>query len=52
MAIFTDCLVALDLRNISFKEKKKLMTAILDNGGNISYVVNQKVYFLISLAYH
>lgn len=44
MAVFSDCSVVLDLKNVPFKEKKKLMTAIVDHGGNISYVVNQKVY--------
>lgn len=44
MAIFSHCSVVLNLKNIPFKEKKKLTTAILDNGGHISYVVNQKVY--------
>ncbi|XP_060785558.1 protein mono-ADP-ribosyltransferase PARP4 isoform X2 [Neoarius graeffei] len=48
MAIFSDCSVVLDLKNIPFKEKRKLMTAILDNGGNISYVVNQKCSFVVA----
>ncbi|XP_017325371.2 protein mono-ADP-ribosyltransferase PARP4 isoform X2 [Ictalurus punctatus] len=48
MAIFSDCSVVLDLKNVPFKEKRKLMTAILDNGGNISYVVNQKCSFVVA----
>ncbi|GAA6089580.1 protein mono-ADP-ribosyltransferase PARP4 isoform X1 [Tachysurus ichikawai] len=48
MAIFNDCSVVLDLKNVPFKEKKKLMTAIVDNGGNISYVVNQKCTFMVA----
>ncbi|KAK2850221.1 hypothetical protein Q7C36_009004 [Tachysurus vachellii] len=48
MAIFNDCSVVLDLKNVPFKEKKKLMTAIVDNGGNISYVVNQKCSFMVA----
>ncbi|XP_062861653.1 protein mono-ADP-ribosyltransferase PARP4 [Trichomycterus rosablanca] len=47
MAIFDDCSVVLDLKNVSYKEKKKLMSAILDNGGNIAYVVNQKCSFVV-----
>ncbi|XP_026766111.3 protein mono-ADP-ribosyltransferase PARP4 isoform X3 [Pangasianodon hypophthalmus] len=48
MAIFSDCSVVLDLKNVPFKERKKLMTAILDNGGDISYVVNQKCSFVVA----
>ncbi|KAK3543416.1 hypothetical protein QTP70_020438 [Hemibagrus guttatus] len=47
MAVFSDCSVVLDLKNVPFKEKKKLMTAIVDHGGNISYVVNQKCSFVV-----
>ncbi|XP_046700923.1 protein mono-ADP-ribosyltransferase PARP4 isoform X2 [Silurus meridionalis] len=48
MAVFSDCSVVLDLKNAPYKEKKKLMTAVLDNGGNIAYVVNQKSSFVVA----
>ncbi|KAF4087248.1 hypothetical protein AMELA_G00093690 [Ameiurus melas] len=48
MAVFSDCSVVLDLKNVPFKQKRKLTSAILDNGGNISYVVNQKCSFVVA----
>ncbi|TSV41644.1 Poly [ADP-ribose] polymerase 4 [Bagarius yarrelli] len=48
MAVFSDCSVVLDLKNVQYKEKKKLMNAILDNGGNICYVVNQQCSFVVA----
>ncbi|KAF5902021.1 poly [ADP-ribose] polymerase 4 isoform X1, partial [Clarias magur] len=48
MAVFSDCSVVLDLKNIPYKEKRKLMNALLDNGGNISYIVNQKCSFVVT----
>ncbi|KAM9487332.1 protein mono-ADP-ribosyltransferase PARP4 [Clarias gariepinus] len=48
MSIFSDCSVVLDLKHTPFKEKRKLTNALLDNGGNISYIVNQKCSFLVT----
>lgn len=43
MAVFKDCTVLLELKTLPFKEKKKLKSAITENGGNVSYVVNKQV---------
>ncbi|XP_036417467.1 protein mono-ADP-ribosyltransferase PARP4 isoform X2 [Colossoma macropomum] len=48
MAVFQGCSVVLDLRKVPYKEKKKLTSAIVDNGGSISYVVNQKCSFVVT----
>lgn len=49
MAVFDNCTVLLDVKGLPFKEKKKLRLALLDNGGNIAYVVNKQVCILIKL---
>uniref|UniRef100_A0AAY4D8I0 Poly [ADP-ribose] polymerase n=1 Tax=Denticeps clupeoides TaxID=299321 RepID=A0AAY4D8I0_9TELE len=46
MTVFSNCTVVLDLKNLPFKEKKKLNLAITDNGGSISYVVNTQCTFI------
>lgn len=51
MTVFENCTVVVDVKNVPYKEKKKLKLALLDNGGNISYVINREVrsahhYFL------
>jgi len=43
MAVFENCTVVLDVKNVPYKEKNKLRLALLDNGGNISYVINKEV---------
>uniref|UniRef100_W5LBE1 Poly [ADP-ribose] polymerase n=1 Tax=Astyanax mexicanus TaxID=7994 RepID=W5LBE1_ASTMX len=48
MAVFEGCSVVLDLKKLPYKEKKRLMSAIIDYGGNISYVVNQKCSFVVT----
>ncbi|XP_065105072.1 protein mono-ADP-ribosyltransferase PARP4-like isoform X2 [Paramisgurnus dabryanus] len=48
MAVFDNCNVLLDVRTLPFKEKKKLRSALLDNGGNISYVVNKQCSFVVT----
>uniref|UniRef100_A0AAR2KS86 Poly [ADP-ribose] polymerase n=1 Tax=Pygocentrus nattereri TaxID=42514 RepID=A0AAR2KS86_PYGNA len=48
MAVFQGCSVVLDLRKVPYKEKKTLMSAIVDNGGSLSYVVNQKCSFVVT----
>ncbi|KAL2081078.1 hypothetical protein ACEWY4_022931 [Coilia grayii] len=47
MAVFTDCAVVLELKDMPFKEKKKVRLAITDNGGSISYVVNKQCTFVV-----
>ncbi len=32
-----------DVKSVPFKEKNKLRLALLENGGNISYVINKEV---------
>ncbi|XP_051998661.1 protein mono-ADP-ribosyltransferase PARP4-like [Xyrauchen texanus] len=48
MAVFENCTVVLDVKNLPFKEKSKLRSALLDNGGNISYVVNKECSFVVT----
>nr|XP_055072062.1 protein mono-ADP-ribosyltransferase PARP4-like isoform X3 [Misgurnus anguillicaudatus] len=48
MAVFVNCNVLLDVRTLPFKEKKKLRSALLDNGGNITYVVNKQCSFVVT----
>ncbi|XP_051565947.1 protein mono-ADP-ribosyltransferase PARP4-like isoform X9 [Myxocyprinus asiaticus] len=48
MAVFENCTVVLDVKNLPFKEKNKLRSALLDNAGNISYVVNKECSFVVT----
>ncbi|XP_024919800.1 poly [ADP-ribose] polymerase 4 isoform X1 [Cynoglossus semilaevis] len=48
MAVFKDCTVLLELKTLPFKEKKKLKSAITENGGNVSYVVNKQCSFIVA----
>ncbi|XP_073711181.1 protein mono-ADP-ribosyltransferase PARP4-like [Misgurnus anguillicaudatus] len=48
MAVFANCNVLLDVKTLPFKEKKKLRSALLDNGGNITYVVNKQCSFVVT----
>lgn len=43
MGVFTDCSVLLELKRLLVKEKKKLKTAVTENGGSICFVVNKQV---------
>jgi len=43
MALFEGCSVLLDLKSLPFRERKKVQSAITENGGSISYVVNKQV---------
>uniref|UniRef100_A0A673WRN9 Poly [ADP-ribose] polymerase n=1 Tax=Salmo trutta TaxID=8032 RepID=A0A673WRN9_SALTR len=43
MALFDNCFVVLELKNLPYKEKKRLKLAITENGGSISYVINKQV---------
>uniref|UniRef100_A0A673HKW3 Poly [ADP-ribose] polymerase n=1 Tax=Sinocyclocheilus rhinocerous TaxID=307959 RepID=A0A673HKW3_9TELE len=53
MTVFENCTVVLDVKNLPFNEKNKLRLALLENGGNISYVINKEVpvHFLLLLFY-
>ncbi|XP_060909550.1 protein mono-ADP-ribosyltransferase PARP4 isoform X2 [Labrus mixtus] len=48
MAVFENCSVLLDLKNLPFKEKKKLKEALTDNGGNLSFVVNKQCSLIVA----
>lgn len=47
MGVFENCSMLLELKDLSFKEKKKLKSAVTANGGSISFVVNKKVRELV-----
>ncbi|KAJ8409900.1 hypothetical protein AAFF_G00209410 [Aldrovandia affinis] len=48
MPVFENCSVVLEVKDLSFKEKKKLKLAITDNGGSISYVINKQCTHVIT----
>ncbi|XDV30676.1 hypothetical protein PO909_033536 [Leuciscus waleckii] len=48
MTVFENCTVVLDVKNVPYKEKKKLTLALLENGGNISYVINKECSFVVT----
>lgn len=43
MNVFENCTVLLDLKNTPSKEKKRLKTAVTDNGGSLCLLVNTQV---------
>lgn len=43
MGVFENYSVLLELKNLPIKEKKKLKSAVTENGGNICFVVNEQV---------
>lgn len=45
--MFKNSSVLLELKDLPFKEKKKLKSAVTENGGIISFVVNKKVRELV-----
>ncbi|XP_062390507.1 protein mono-ADP-ribosyltransferase PARP4-like isoform X2 [Sardina pilchardus] len=47
MTVFTNCTVVLELKDLPFKEKKKVRLAITDNGGSLAYVVNKQCSFIV-----
>ncbi|XP_073329534.1 protein mono-ADP-ribosyltransferase PARP4 [Pagrus major] len=48
MAVFESCSVLLELKNVPFKQKKKLKSAITDNGGSICFVVHQQCSLIVT----
>ncbi|XP_035532220.1 protein mono-ADP-ribosyltransferase PARP4 [Morone saxatilis] len=48
MAVFENCSVLLELKNLLFKEKKKLKSAVTENGGNICFVVNKQCSLVVA----
>ncbi|XP_062287689.1 protein mono-ADP-ribosyltransferase PARP4 [Scomber scombrus] len=47
MAVFENCSVLLELKNLPFKERKKLKSAITENGGSTSFVVNKQCSLIV-----
>ncbi|XP_010788877.1 poly [ADP-ribose] polymerase 4-like [Notothenia coriiceps] len=48
MAVFENCSVLFELKTLPYKEKKELKSAITENGGNISFVVNKKCSLIVT----
>ncbi|MED6238228.1 hypothetical protein ATANTOWER_013523, partial [Ataeniobius toweri] len=48
MGVFDNCLVLLELKNEPFKEKKRLKSAVTNNGGKISFVVNKQCSLVVT----
>ncbi|KAF4109487.1 hypothetical protein G5714_010560 [Onychostoma macrolepis] len=48
MRVFENCTVVLDVRSVPFEERNKLRLALLENGGNISYVINKECSFVVT----
>uniref|UniRef100_A0A3Q1JHS3 Poly [ADP-ribose] polymerase n=1 Tax=Anabas testudineus TaxID=64144 RepID=A0A3Q1JHS3_ANATE len=48
MAVFKDCFVLLELKTLPFKEKKNLKSAITENGGSITFVVNKQCSLVVT----
>uniref|UniRef100_A0A673WTX6 Poly [ADP-ribose] polymerase n=1 Tax=Salmo trutta TaxID=8032 RepID=A0A673WTX6_SALTR len=50
MALFDNCFVVLELKNLPYKEKKRLKLAITENGGSISYVINKQCTLVVTIS--
>ncbi|KAF7654882.1 hypothetical protein LDENG_00063780 [Lucifuga dentata] len=48
MALFENQTVLLELKNLPFKEKKRLKLAVTENGGIISFVVNNQCSLIVT----
>ncbi|CAB1347306.1 unnamed protein product [Coregonus sp. 'balchen'] len=48
MALFDNCVVVLELKNLPYKEKMRLKLAITENGGSISYVINKQCTLIVT----
>ncbi|KAM6955132.1 protein mono-ADP-ribosyltransferase PARP4 [Lycodopsis pacificus] len=48
MSVFEHCSILLELKTLPFKEKKKLKSAVTENGGNICYVVNKQCTLIVT----
>uniref|UniRef100_A0A3Q0SU44 Poly [ADP-ribose] polymerase n=1 Tax=Amphilophus citrinellus TaxID=61819 RepID=A0A3Q0SU44_AMPCI len=47
-AVFDNCSVLFELKGLPFKEKKKLKSAVTDNGGSLSFVVNKQCSLIVT----
>lgn len=43
MAVFENCSVFLELRNLPFKERRRLKAAVTEHGGDVSFLINKQV---------
>ncbi|XP_047457616.1 protein mono-ADP-ribosyltransferase PARP4 isoform X5 [Mugil cephalus] len=48
MALFENCSLLLELKYLSYKEKKKVQLAVTENGGNIAFVVNKQCSLVVT----
>ncbi|KAM4558851.1 protein mono-ADP-ribosyltransferase PARP4 isoform 2-T2 [Odontesthes bonariensis] len=48
MAVFENLLVLLELKHLTFKEKKKLKSAVTENGGSVCFVVNKQCSLVVT----
>ncbi|TKS67666.1 Poly [ADP-ribose] polymerase 4 [Collichthys lucidus] len=48
MAVFEDCSVLLELKTLPYKQKKKLKSAVTENGGTICFVVNKQCSLIVT----
>ncbi|XP_029968299.1 protein mono-ADP-ribosyltransferase PARP4 isoform X3 [Salarias fasciatus] len=48
MAVFENTSVLFALRNVSFKEKEKLKSAVTENGGSVCFVINKECSLVVT----
>ncbi|XP_048454258.1 protein mono-ADP-ribosyltransferase PARP4 [Rhincodon typus] len=48
MALFTDCVIVLNVKGLPVNERNKLKTAVKNNDGIITYVINQQCTHVIA----
>ncbi|XP_041857533.1 protein mono-ADP-ribosyltransferase PARP4-like isoform X2 [Melanotaenia boesemani] len=48
MAVFQNLSVLLELKYLSFKEKKKVKSAVMENGGSICFVINKQCSLVVT----
>uniref|UniRef100_A0A3B4ZYD0 Poly (ADP-ribose) polymerase family, member 4 n=1 Tax=Stegastes partitus TaxID=144197 RepID=A0A3B4ZYD0_9TELE len=48
MAVFENCSVLVVLKNVPFKEKQQLRSAVTENGGQLSFVVNKQCSLVVT----
>ncbi|XP_041858009.1 LOW QUALITY PROTEIN: protein mono-ADP-ribosyltransferase PARP4-like [Melanotaenia boesemani] len=48
MAVFQNLSLLLELKYLSFKEKKKVKSAVMENGGSICFVINKQCSLVVT----
>ncbi|XP_034741908.1 protein mono-ADP-ribosyltransferase PARP4 [Etheostoma cragini] len=48
MAVFENCSMLFELKTLPFKEKTKLKSAVTENGGHMSFVVNKQCSLIVT----